>query len=245
MKITLIVKINSWDPDAVSHLGLHCFHFRNSRHRWFIAWSRQQILRYIPSFLGKIGFAFHKMKARLSCYILFGVFVFELNISPTAMVIWRRGNGLKSHPTDWRSWILNMWSFTTAAPWFGLENLICSKLLVALKDLTLKAPIATKVVCFSRLLICLRSLYDKQFGPRSDCSYRSSLRAVCFGSTLVASMLVFFSNNRQLFAADDFSRRHFQMHFFLGTLRVNTMVLCFFTEMQHKWFWIGQSVIID
>ena len=49
--------------------------------------------------------------------------------------------------------------------------------------LTLKAPIATKVVCFSLLLKCLRSLYDKQCGPRSDCSYRSSLirvHTVCF-----------------------------------------------------------------
>ena len=35
--------------------------------------------------------------------------------------------------------------------------------------LTLNAPIATKVVCFSRLLKCLRSLYGKQCGPRSDC----------------------------------------------------------------------------
>ena len=49
--------------------------------------------------------------------------------------------------------------------------------------LTFKAPIATKVVCFSRLLKCLRSLYTKQCGPRSDCSYRSSLfwvHAACF-----------------------------------------------------------------
>ena len=49
--------------------------------------------------------------------------------------------------------------------------------------LTLNAPIATKVVCFSRLLKCLRSLYGKQCGPRSDCSYRSSLfwvHTVCF-----------------------------------------------------------------
>ena len=30
----------------------------------------------------------------------------------------------------------------------------------------------------------------------------------------------FINNARQLFAADDFSRRHFQMHFFLGALRV-------------------------
>ena len=41
--------------------------------------------------------------------------------------------------------------------------------------ITLNAPIETKVVCFSRLLKCLRSLYGKQCGPRSDCSYRSSL----------------------------------------------------------------------
>ena len=33
--------------------------------------------------------------------------------------------------------------------------------------LTLNAPIATKVVCFSRLLNCLRSLYGKKCGPRS------------------------------------------------------------------------------
>ena len=40
-----------------------------------------------------------------------------------------------------------------------------------------------KVVCFSHLLKCLRSLYTKQCGPRSDCSYRSSLiwvHPVCF-----------------------------------------------------------------
>ena len=30
-------------------------------------------------------------------------------------------------------------------------------------------------------------------------------------------------NVRQLFAADDFSRRHFQMLFFLGALRVNAI----------------------
>ena len=78
----------------------------------------------------------------------------------------------------------------------------------------LNAPIATKVVCFSRLLKCLRSLYGKQCGPRSDFPYRSSLfwvHAVCF---------CFVSNVRQLLAADDFSRRHFQIHFFLCALRV-------------------------
>ena len=69
---------------------------------------------------------------------------------------------------------------------------------------------------FSRLLKCLRSLYGEQCGSRSDCSYRSSLfrvHNVCFYTYFV-------SNVRQLFAAKDFSRRHFQMHSFLGALRV-------------------------
>ena len=88
-------------------------------------------------------------------------------------------------------------------------------------ELTLNAPIATKVVCFSHLLKCLRSLYGKQCGPRSDCSYRSSLvwvHTVCFYTQFV-------SNARQLFAADDFSRRHFQMHFFLGALRLRFIAI--------------------
>ena len=31
------------------------------------------------------------------------VVVLVFNVPPTAKVIWRRGHGLKSHPTDWRS----------------------------------------------------------------------------------------------------------------------------------------------
>ena len=41
------------------------------------------------------------------------------------------------------------------------------------------------------------------------------VHAVCFYTSLV-------SNARQLFAADNFSRQHFKMHFFLGALRVNS-----------------------
>ena len=37
--------------------------------------------------------------------------------------------------------------------------------------------------------------------------------AVCSGSTLFACILIFASNVRQLFAADNFSRRYFQMLF--------------------------------
>ena len=51
----------------------------------------------------------------------------------------------------------------------------------------------------------------------------SPIGAVCSGSRLFASLLnLSVSNARQLFAADNFSRRHFQMHFFLGSLRVKT-----------------------
>ena len=39
-------------------------------------------------------------------------------------------------------------------------------------------------------------------------------------SDLFASILKLLSNVRQLFAADDFNRRHFSDAFFLGTLRV-------------------------
>ena len=70
-------------------------------------------------------------------------------------------------------------------------------------------PITTKVLCFSRLLKCLRSLYGKQCGPRSDCSYSSSL----FWVHAVSFYTLFISNIRQSFAADDFSRRHFRCFF--------------------------------
>ena len=49
-------------------------------------------------------------------------------------------------------------------------------------------------------------------------------QTVCSGSSLFASILKFVSNARQLFAADYFSRRHFQMHFFLGALKVKVPV---------------------
>ena len=54
--------------------------------------------------------------------------------------------------------------------------------------------------------------------------------AVCSGSTLFSSILMFVSNVRQLFAADDFSRRHFQMHLFLGALRVKPHIITQFKD---------------
>ena len=46
-----------------------------------------------------------------------------------------------------------------------------------------------------------------------DPDQTAPIGAVCSGSTLFASILKFVSNVRQLFAADDFSRRYFQIHF--------------------------------
>ena len=55
------------------------------------------------------------------------------------------------------------------------------------------------------------SVDPDQTAPRSSLFW---VHTVCFYTKFV-------SNVRQLFAADDFSRRHFQMHFILGTFRVN------------------------
>ena len=50
----------------------------------------------------------------------------------------------------------------------------------------------TKVVCFSRLLKFLRSLYGKQCGPRSDCSYRSNQTAPIGQSVLGSRRLLLY-----------------------------------------------------
>ena len=87
--------------------------------------------------------------------------------------------------------------------------------MVILCFLTFTAPITTKVVCFSRLLKCLRSFYGKQCGPRPD-----PIGAVCSGFMLFASILnssVMLGNYlQQTTSAEDI----FTQFFFLGTLRV-------------------------
>ena len=50
--------------------------------------------------------------------------------------------------------------------------------------------------------------------------------AVCSGSMLFASIFNSSVMLGKLFAADDFSRRHFQMHFILGSLRVEALNFC-------------------
>ena len=68
-------------------------------------------------------------------------------------------------------------------------------------SITLNAPIATKVVCFSRLLKCLRRLYG----------------AVCSGSTLFASILnssvMLVNYLQQTTSADDIFRCIFSWRF--------------------------------
>ena len=53
-----------------------------------------------------------------------------------------------------------------------------------------------------------------------DPDQTAPIGAVWSGSTLFASILNLSVMLGNFFAADDFSRRHFQMHFFLGALRV-------------------------
>ena len=93
-------------------------------------------------------------------------------------------------------------------------------------QVSIKAPIATKVVCFSRLLKCLRSLYGKQCGPSSDCSYNqpAPIGAVCSGSTLFVSILsssVMLGNYLQQMTSED---DIFRCIFFLGALRVKRFI---------------------
>ena len=65
---------------------------------------------------------------------------------------------------------------------------------------------ATKVVCFSHLLKCFRSLYGKQCGPRSDCS--------CSGSTLFASI-----HNSSVMLGNYLQQTTFSDAFFLLALK--------------------------
>ena len=46
-----------------------------------------------------------------------------------------------------------------------------------------------------------------------DPDQTAPIGAVCSGSTLFACILKYASNVRKLFAADNFSRQHFQVHF--------------------------------
>ena len=93
-------------------------------------------------------------------------------------------------------------------------------------------PITAKVFCFCRLLKCLRSNYDKQ------CALR--LGALWSGFTLFPSLLKLVSNVRQVrvFAPDDFSRRHFQMHFcFKGWyLSCSTQFIKHFWNRSSRWY---------
>ena len=72
--------------------------------------------------------------------------------------------------------------------------------------LTLNAPIAPKVVCFSRLLKCLRTSLANSVGPDQT----APIGAVCSGSTLFASILnssVMLGNDlQQTTSADDIFR---------------------------------------
>ena len=86
-------------------------------------------------------------------------------------------------------------------------------------ELTLNVPIATKVVCFSRLLKCLRSLYGKSVGPEQI----APIGAVCSGSTLFASILnssVMLGNYLQQTTSAKFSDAFFSLGALRGKIRI-------------------------
>ena len=78
--------------------------------------------------------------------------------------------------------------------------------------------VTTFVTCSSHLLIFLGSLYCKQYGPRSDCSIRSSLirvHSVCLHNKIYSEVNL----NKHLYAADVKSRQHFRNKY-SGRIRV-------------------------
>ena len=96
--------------------------------------------------------------------------------------------------------------------------------------LNLNAPIATTVVCFSRLLKCLRSLYEISVDPEQT----APTVAVCSGTTLFVSILnssVMLGNDlQQTTSADDILR----CIFFLalkGKFEVDMFFMCY-SQMQ-------------
>ena len=78
--------------------------------------------------------------------------------------------------------------------------------------LTLKAPITTIVVSLSSVSY-FKSHFCKQCGPRSDCSFRSSLiwvHTVCLYAEIGLKVC------KNIHSADDINRWHFQMQVFLA-----------------------------
>ena len=57
-----------------------------------------------------------------------------------------------------------------------------------------------------------------------DPDQTAPIGAVCSGSMLFASILISSVMLGNFFAADVFSRQHFQMHLFLGALRASTCI---------------------
>ena len=81
---------------------------------------------------------------------------------------------------------------------------------VVIGALTLNAQIATKVVCFSRLLECLRSLYGKQPEPRSrfgTCSWSTLFDSILNSSVILGNYL------QQKTSADNIFRCIFSWRF--------------------------------
>ena len=73
---------------------------------------------------------------------------------------------------------------------------------------TLRLLITTKYCLLYRLPVHLKVICSKQCGPRSDCSFSLVwLHTVC----LYAEISQW---RKHLHTVDDFSRQHFQMHFF-------------------------------
>ena len=104
-------------------------------------------------------------------------------------------------------------------------------------SLTLNAPIATKVVCFSRLL----NVYEASMANSVDTEQTAPIGVVCYGSTLFASILnssiMLGSYLQQTTSADDQSRHH--VLFF----KISLDIIELFGHCIATWYAMSRSLV--
>ena len=85
----------------------------------------------------------------------------------------------------------------------SVQNPHCLSSTLLIHVLALKAPITTKIVCFCHLYYVSEVFLIKQCRPRSDCS--------CWSSLIWVHTVYPYTYSQIKYAADDFSRQHFQI----------------------------------
>ena len=159
-----------------------------------------------------------KFMGRISIDVLFVVLVF--NFPPTAKVIWRRGHGLKSHPTDWRSRESNLRPLVYKAS--GLSTTPQRLLYRCLTSLQYFVSLLNKKQKFALTLKAPPAVVGTF---KSCCFFKNSKSGMIFHENRLladdsheVSYLIFFENWERF-------RKFFSSAVVIGVLRVNFLFL--------------------